>query len=348
MNIVGGSFNTGLGYQSMSSITSGIQNTGCGYGSLYSLTSGNYNVGCGIQALPDNVSGSFNSALGYMSGMGGMGSDNTYLGSFSGNDGVSVWGNSTAIGAGALITGNNQIVVGRASEKVVILGNVSVGKSGNGFNMDINGNVNFSGNLYQNGSLYTQAMPTDISCNNLTTASGNIYIGTSQLFRYKPWTSIGTTNAVITALIPNATPGGGTTGTNPTFNSGNTVKYHYSVIGNTMYMEFSFYSTGTGGTQGNGKYLYNIPSGYIPNASVCVPYQLSSSQASPTGTVIGQANLSHIGNFLIMGQVWIVQNASYGIGIGTTSNILTGNDHCSYAGTGNIMSFTFSCSFPIN
>jgi hypothetical protein len=63
-----------------------------------------------------------------------------------------------AIGA-SLISASNQIIVGTASQKTVIMGNVSVGKSSNAYTMDISGNINFSGSLYKNGSVYTQSIP---------------------------------------------------------------------------------------------------------------------------------------------------------------------------------------------
>jgi hypothetical protein len=53
--------------------------------------------------------------------------------------------NSTAIGANCKITASNQIMVGTASQKTVMMGNVSVGKTNNSFSVDVSGNINFLG-----------------------------------------------------------------------------------------------------------------------------------------------------------------------------------------------------------
>jgi hypothetical protein len=227
---------------------------------------------------------------------------------------------------------------------------VSVGKTTNAFSVDVSGSVNFTGTLYQNGSAYTQTMPTDISCNNLTVAT-NMFYGAYR-FRYVPWTSIGTTiGSVLTAIVATTTAGGGTVGTMPSFNTTgiNTVKYCYSVIGNTMYIDFTYYSTGGGGTAGNGKYIYLIPSGYTPNTTLTTPYALTSSQTYPVGSVIGVANSYAYGVWNIMGGAWLVQHSTSSIGICMLINgTLTGSDNSPYNSSAIALSFTFSCNFPIN
>lgn len=357
INLTSGSFNTSIGYNGASSISTGGYNTGLGYASLNNANTSQYLTAVGTRALQDQLTGVNTVGLGYMSGsLDYYGSDNTFLGSQTGTDGLGIYGNSTAVGIGATISGNNQLVLGRASEKVVVLGNVSVGKTANGFTMDINGNVNFTGNLYKNGSLYTPSTPTDISCNNLTVATSMFY-GANQ-FRYVPWTTIGTTiGNVLTAIVPTATPGAGnTTGASmPSFNNTgtNTVKYCYSVIGNTMYVDFTYYSTGGGGTTGTGKYIYLIPSGFTPNTTFITPYQIATGTLTiACGTVIGNSLLFATGVWYDIGHAWIVQHStsSYGIGIDCqpTNSTLQGNDNRPYNSTANPLVFSFSCSFPIN
>jgi hypothetical protein len=242
-------------------------------------------------------------------------------------------------------------MVGTVSQKTVMMGNVSVGKTTNAFPLDISGSVNFTGTLYQNGSAYTQTMPTDISCNNLTVAT-NMFYGANR-FRYVPWTSIGTTiGNVLTAIVATTTAGGGTVGSMPSFNTtGTTVKYCYSVIGNTMYIDFTYYSTGSSGGLGTGKYIYLIPSGYTANTTFAMPYALSSSQTTPSGTLIGSSSFLLTGSWFYGGQVWLVQHSttSIGIGINVLNNALSGSDNIiGYSLSANPVNFTFSCSFPIN
>jgi hypothetical protein len=61
------SFNTAVGYASLSSLTTGYQNSAFGEGSLYSTTTGYYNSAFGFESLYSNSSGSFNSTFGFHS-----------------------------------------------------------------------------------------------------------------------------------------------------------------------------------------------------------------------------------------------------------------------------------------
>jgi len=95
-----------LGNYSLQNTVGGYLNTGIGVGSLQNVNSGNKNV-----------------AVGYIAGNSiTNGSNNTLLGSYSDAlDGVI---NSTAIGANAIVTTSNQIVLGTSSENVLIPGNI--------------------------------------------------------------------------------------------------------------------------------------------------------------------------------------------------------------------------------
>jgi hypothetical protein len=66
---------------------------------------------------------------------------------------------STAIGYGANIDVSNQIVLGTSGEFICIPSNrgLSIGKStapASSYVLDVSGSINFSGNLYQNGSIF--------------------------------------------------------------------------------------------------------------------------------------------------------------------------------------------------
>jgi hypothetical protein len=104
--------NTAAGYQALYSNTVGLENTASGYGALSSNTSGNENTASGFVALYSNTTGQFNTA----SGRGALssnttGSDNTALGYLAGvgSGGLT---NATAIGANALVSASNALVLG--------------------------------------------------------------------------------------------------------------------------------------------------------------------------------------------------------------------------------------------
>ena len=125
-----GAYNTGVGYNALNNNQTGNSNTGFGHGALQS-TKGSQNTAIGDSALYYNVDGTNNTAVGCQSGNATNSpstSNCTYLGY---NTGVSPSGssynNSTAIGASAVITASNQIVLGTASETVSIPGTLSLG-----------------------------------------------------------------------------------------------------------------------------------------------------------------------------------------------------------------------------
>ena len=85
------------------------------------MTRSSFNTAVGTYALRDNEVGLCNTAVGVQAGYQTniAGSNNTYLGYNTGAN-ANYLSNSTAIGAGATITASNQIVLGTATEKVVI------------------------------------------------------------------------------------------------------------------------------------------------------------------------------------------------------------------------------------
>jgi trimeric autotransporter adhesin len=60
-----GSFNTGTGYSTLSSLTSGSNNSAFGHQSLFSVTSGATNSAFGVKSLYSITTGTMNSAFGY-------------------------------------------------------------------------------------------------------------------------------------------------------------------------------------------------------------------------------------------------------------------------------------------
>jgi len=115
----GSSNNTGVGYQALNSLTASLRSTALGYQALYSTTN-DQNTAVGYQSLRSTTSGTTNVAIGYQSGYNNTtGSYNTYL-VYGADTSCVSYVVSTAVGANSSITGNEQVVLGRATETVII------------------------------------------------------------------------------------------------------------------------------------------------------------------------------------------------------------------------------------
>lgn len=108
-----GSYNTAIGTSS-ARLTTGNSNTVLGSNAFENNTIGNFNTAIGVQTLYNNIDNNNNTAIGYYAGFTDVnGSSNTYLGAHSDIDNNSnTYTNSTAIGAGSLITASDQIKMG--------------------------------------------------------------------------------------------------------------------------------------------------------------------------------------------------------------------------------------------
>ena len=166
-----GPHNTAIGAGAMCNNVGGQLNTAVGSSALEGLTSaasvGDNNVAIGAQALYNNSDASCNTSIGTFSGYyNTSGNYNTFLGfdadvSNNGTTASGIYSNSTALGYNAIIDASNQIVLGTSNENVKIPGsyvgiNGVYNLSGNPhvYNLDVSGNINFSGNLYQKGFIY--------------------------------------------------------------------------------------------------------------------------------------------------------------------------------------------------
>jgi len=121
--------------------SSSSQNTAIGYGALNSIASSGTNTAIGYYA------GSINTSTNATS------SNMTFLGANTGTTTLATpFSNSTAIGVGALISGSNQIVLGRNTEKTIVSGDASL----NG-NVSIQSKMMVSGDASLNGNLSIQS-----------------------------------------------------------------------------------------------------------------------------------------------------------------------------------------------
>ena len=183
--------NTACGLNSFSSNTSGTYNSAFGYNSLNSNVNGSYNTAIGNHSLVYS-NGEYNTAIGHFSQLtNSNGNQNTTIGGGSGasilNGSYNVYvgqssdvsnasystalsyntsclnfSNSTAIGYNARSTDSHQIVLGIASENVVIPGNLTISKNLNGISSTTLG--------YLSGE--TSSIQTQIS--NANTAISNV------------------------------------------------------------------------------------------------------------------------------------------------------------------------------
>jgi cytoskeletal protein CcmA (bactofilin family) len=184
-----GSENTSVGHQSLFKNTTGNYNTAFGTFNLYDNISGNYNTSVGFQSLFYNNNNK-NTAVGFAAGMNNInGGNNTFLGFQADVDSsANTYDNSTAIGAGAIIDASNQIVLGGqpsgGSYPGVKIPGSYLGIGGNydssgNYALDVSGNINFTGSLFENGSTFSGSTQWITYANGIYYNVGTVGIGTT-------------------------------------------------------------------------------------------------------------------------------------------------------------------------
>jgi hypothetical protein len=125
--LTSGQSNVLIGDQAGSALTTGSFNMCFGYAALGSAGSGSdYNVAIGASSLLNVTNGDNNVGIGRNAGNTvTTGGNNTFIGYDS--DGVAGLSNQTAIGVNATCTAANQVMLGTASEAVVVPGTLAVG-----------------------------------------------------------------------------------------------------------------------------------------------------------------------------------------------------------------------------
>ncbi len=142
-----GHSNAFIGFKAGELNTSGFSNAFIGQQAGRANTTGKTNVMIGRRAGFTSATGDDNVFIGHLAGQSSNGgSSNTYLG--SGADGPGGLLNATAIGANASVTQDSSLVLGDNAK-------VGIGTSAPSYDLDVVGDVNFSGNLYKNGVLFS-------------------------------------------------------------------------------------------------------------------------------------------------------------------------------------------------
>jgi hypothetical protein len=148
-----GNWNTASGYYALDSNTTGSYNSASGYTALYTNTTGGDNTAAGAYALFYNCqgvsgacTGNYNTAVGYLAGVTAnnananvTGANNTFIGYNSGPGTSAQLNNATAIGANALVSASNALVLGAAGV------NVGIGTASPTANLEVNGTTKFDG-----------------------------------------------------------------------------------------------------------------------------------------------------------------------------------------------------------
>lgn len=133
-----GQFNTAVGHSCMTALTEGNKNVAMGWNAMNDITTGRENVAVGLGALglittaisntaignnsfDDLLTGNYNVGLGQFSGDNITGgSNNIGIGYFTTAVASGSYSNTIAIGRNAMITGNNQMVVGDSGSSAFI------------------------------------------------------------------------------------------------------------------------------------------------------------------------------------------------------------------------------------
>ena len=168
-SITTGYNNTAVGFSSLSGNIAGYNNTAVGYSSLSGNTTGHDNTAVGFSSLSGNIAGGSNTAVGFSSLSGNIaGCGNTAVGfcSLSGNI---AGGGNTAVGYSSLAhnTGNNNIAFGVNSLYSNVAGDSNIAVGANSLNTNVSGSNNTAIGM---NALYT------------STVSGNTAVGHSALF----------------------------------------------------------------------------------------------------------------------------------------------------------------------
>ena len=209
-----GSGNTAAGVLALLSNQTGYENSAFGYNTMRLNNTGYLNTAMGTSALENSEGAALNTAIGSLAlwrNKNGFG--NTALGSSAGHNAVGNQSVFIGYSAGFYETGSNKLFIDNqersneedariksliygtfdpdpAAQKLTINGNVGIGTINPSTKLDVKGDINFTGSLYQDGKPYTfdiEEFSHDILVNGLTVGKGistngwNTAVGISSL-----------------------------------------------------------------------------------------------------------------------------------------------------------------------
>jgi len=187
-NITGNN-NTGVGGGALS-VNTADNNTAIGVNALLISNSGTNNTAVGGNALSNNVTGSYNTAIGYNAGP-----DNKSQGLI----------NATAIGANAVVSESNAIVLGGTPPNAV---NVGIGTPVPLYTLDVQGTGNFTGPVtFSAGQTFPNTVSSVVAGTDLTNtgSASNVVLNVD-------------TTKVVTGITAGTGLAGGGVGGTPTLN----------------------------------------------------------------------------------------------------------------------------------
>jgi trimeric autotransporter adhesin len=314
----GGNYNTVVGDEAGTAITTGDYNTAIGYSSQISVTTAGSNVSIGANSLRDNVTGTQNTALGHASLIVNTASSNTAIG----------W-----LSLSANTTGTDNVAVGGTALQANTTAsyNTAVGKSALYLNTTGAYNTAFSQSLVSNT---TGANNTAVGWGALygnTTASDNTAVGRQTL----QTNSTGASNTAIGqgALFANTTA------------SNNTAVGYQALQANTTgsencasgYLALATNTTGIYNT-GLGKYALGGTTTGQENTGVGW-HSLQSNTTGSSNTAVGRTALgaNTTGNNSVAvgwGALDLATTGGQNIGIGVNADVASaGDSYCIVIGT---------------
>jgi hypothetical protein len=279
-----GTLNIAIGTGALATTDSGTSNTAVGIGALFGNTSGTQNVALGQQALFFNTTEGLNTAIGSQALQNTTGGANTALGNYAGNvlttgcSNILIGNQSGGIGAGALDTGNNNVVIGNCISVTNGTGDcqlaIGVSNAGTSFCW-ITGT--------STGAIKPGAGIIDCANSCGTVGQALLSTGSNQVV----WGATG---------MPDWTDAGamtiGATTTAPPFGNVGTNKIYYRQLGNKEYEVIYIYRQGApAGSSGSGDYLFTLPAGLQFNTTL--PFQTAVTFAGPNSTWPGFAIVGH-------------------------------------------------------
>ena len=338
--------NLGIGGNIFVNNITGTNNIGIGGNIFGSHIVGNYNTAIGGNVFPSNVTGNYNTGIGINSGNSILGSYNTMVGANTGQSDkdINTYNYSTALGYGAIVNSNNQLMLGTTAERVVIPSMTISSNSTTGAlvvagGVGITGNTYVTGNVVVIGNIYTNMLYvgsitagsssfTALSAGSITSGSlsvgtgtvtaGNIFCGTS--------VSIGGTLITQGLIYENI---------NTCTQSVNTLSFSYTTGG--------LWTVGTMITANATLSVTNIPTDTSKSYTFSVCYQQTATRYYIATVQIQNTNNVYITNSGSSGFVAPLFNGGTPSLSGTTNCIIVQQFTIIYVGSSNRVISSVSC-----